>query len=56
MASAAVLELLEEARAVDPALRVVVLKIVGIPADRFVERGSVADLRRMLHLDVEGIP
>ena len=50
-----VLELLEEARAVDPAFREVVLKIIGIPADHFVEHGSVADLRRLIRLDVDGI-
>jgi 1-deoxy-D-xylulose-5-phosphate synthase len=50
-----VLELLEEARAVDPAFREVVLKIIGIPGDRFVEHGSVADLRRLLRLDVDGL-
>ena len=50
-----VLELLEEARAVDPAYREVVLKIIGIPADQFIEHGSVADLRHLVRLDVEGI-
>ena len=50
-----VLELLEEARAVDPAFREVVLKIIGIPADQFVDHGSVADLRRLIRLDAAGI-
>lgn len=50
-----VLELLEEARAVDPAFREVVLRIIGIPADHFVEHGSVGDLRRLIRLDVDGI-
>jgi 1-deoxy-D-xylulose-5-phosphate synthase len=50
-----VLELLEDARAVDPAFREVVLRIIGIPADRFVEHGSVADLRHLIRLDVDGI-
>ena len=50
-----VLELLEEARAVDPAFREVVLKIIGIPGDHFVEHGSVADLRRLIRIDVDGI-
>ncbi len=50
-----VLELLEEARAVDPAFREVVLKIIGIPADHFVEHGSVADLRRLIRIDAAGI-
>jgi 1-deoxy-D-xylulose-5-phosphate synthase len=51
----AVLELLEEARLADPAYREVALKIVGIPGDRFVDHGSVADLRRLIGLDPEGI-
>ena len=50
-----VLELLEEARAVDPAFREVVLKIIGIPADHFVEHGSVGDLRRLIRIDAAGI-
>jgi 1-deoxy-D-xylulose-5-phosphate synthase len=50
-----VLELLEEARLADPSLRDVALKIVGIPADRFVDHGSVADLRRLIRLDAAGI-
>jgi len=50
-----VLELLEEARAVDPAFREVLLKIIGIPADHFVEHGSVADLRHLIRIDAAGI-
>ncbi len=50
-----VLEALEEARLADPAFRDVALRIVGIPADRFVEHGSVADLRALIRLDVAGI-
>ncbi len=50
-----VLELLEEARTLDPAFRDVVLRIIGIPADHFVEHGSVADLRRLLRLDADGL-
>ena len=42
-----VLELLEEARLADPAYRDVAVRIVGIPGDRFVDHGSVADLRRV---------
>ena len=49
-----VLELLEEARLTDPAYRDVALRIVGIPGDRFVDHGSVADLRRVLRLDAAG--
>lgn len=51
----AVLELLEEARLVDAAYREVTVRIVGIPADRFVDHGSVADLRRLIRLDAAGI-
>ncbi len=51
----AVLELLEDARLTDPSLRDVPLKIVGIPGDRFVDHGSVGDLRRLIRLDAAGI-
>ncbi len=50
-----VLDLLEEARMVDPAYREVTVKIVGIPADHFVDHGSVDGLRRQLRLDGPGI-
>jgi 1-deoxy-D-xylulose-5-phosphate synthase len=50
-----VLELLEEARLADPAYRDVALRIVGIPGERFVDHGSVADLRRLIRLDAPGI-
>jgi 1-deoxy-D-xylulose-5-phosphate synthase len=50
-----VLELLEDARLADPAYREVALKIVGIPGDRFVDHGSVGDLRRQVRLDTQGI-
>ena len=51
----AVLELLEEARLADLAYRDVPVRIVGIPADRFVDHGSVSDLRRVLRLDAAGL-
>ncbi len=51
----AVLEAIEDARLTDPALRQSTVRIVGIPADRFVDHGAVADLRRMLRLDSAGI-
>jgi 1-deoxy-D-xylulose-5-phosphate synthase len=51
----AVLELIEEARLADPAYRDVAVRIVGIPGDRFVDHGSVADLRRVLRLDTAGL-
>jgi 1-deoxy-D-xylulose-5-phosphate synthase len=50
-----VLELFEEKRLVDPTYRDVVVKIIGIPGDRFVDHGSVADLRRVLRLDAAGL-
>jgi 1-deoxy-D-xylulose-5-phosphate synthase len=50
-----VLELLEEARLTDPAYREIALRIVGIPSERFVDHGSVADLRRVLRLDAAGL-
>ena len=51
----AVLELIEEARLADPTYRDVAVRILGVPADRFVDHGSVADLRRRIRLDAEGI-
>jgi 1-deoxy-D-xylulose-5-phosphate synthase len=50
-----VLELMESARLTDPAYRDVPLHIIGIPGDRFVDHGSVSDLRRVLRLDVPGL-
>ena len=50
-----VLEALEEARLADSAFREVALRIIGIPADRFVDHGSVADLRALIRLDTPGI-
>jgi 1-deoxy-D-xylulose-5-phosphate synthase len=52
---AGVLELIEEARAADPAYRDVVVRPIGIPGDRFVDHGSVAALRKQLRLDADGI-
>ncbi len=51
----AVLEAVEEARLRDPAYRQLVVRPIGIPADRFVDHGAVGDLRRLLRLDVPGI-
>ncbi|MEA2519049.1 MAG: 1-deoxy-D-xylulose-5-phosphate synthase [Chloroflexota bacterium] len=50
-----VLEALETARLTDGGLRDVPVRILGIPADAFVEHGSVADLRRVLRLDAAGL-
>jgi 1-deoxy-D-xylulose-5-phosphate synthase len=52
---AGVLELVEEARAADPAYRDIVVRIIGIPADRFVDHGAVDQLRKLLRLDSAGI-
>jgi 1-deoxy-D-xylulose-5-phosphate synthase len=51
----AVLEAFEEARLADPAYRSVPVRLIGIPGDRFVDHGSVGDLRRLLRLDVGGL-
>jgi 1-deoxy-D-xylulose-5-phosphate synthase len=50
-----VLELFEEHRLVDPTYRDVMVKLIGIPGERFVDHGSVADLRRVLRLDAAGL-
>ncbi len=52
---AAVLEIVEEARATDPIYRGLHVRVIGIPADRFVDHGAVGDLRRLVGLDVDGI-
>ena len=51
----AVLEAIEDARLTDSALRETSVRMLGIPADRFVDHGAVADLRRMLRLDAPGL-
>jgi 1-deoxy-D-xylulose-5-phosphate synthase len=50
-----VLEAIEEARLTDAALRDVRVRIIGIPAGRFVDHGSVSDLRHLLRLDAAGL-
>ena len=50
-----VLELVEEARLADPAYRDIAVRILGIPGERFVDHGSVSDLRRVLRLDADGL-
>jgi 1-deoxy-D-xylulose-5-phosphate synthase len=50
-----ILELIEEARLADPAYRETAVRIIGIPGERFVDHGSVADLRRVLRLDSIGL-
>ncbi len=52
---AAVLEALAEAGLRDGALREVPVRIIGLSGDRFVDHGSVGDLRRLTRLDVEGL-
>ncbi len=51
----AVLEAFEEARLADAAYRNVPVRLIGIPADRFVDHGAVTDLRRLVRLDVPGL-
>ena len=51
----AVLEALSAAGLDRPELRAVPTLVVGVPAGRFVDHGSVADLRRILRLDADGI-
>ncbi|MBI2763496.1 MAG: 1-deoxy-D-xylulose-5-phosphate synthase [Chloroflexi bacterium] len=51
----AVLEAIEEARLTDPVYRGIPVRIIGIPADRFVDHGAVGDLRRVLKLDAAGL-
>lgn len=50
-----VLEALTEAGLADPTLRGLPVRIVGLPPERFVDHGSVSDLRRQLGLDVDGL-
>jgi 1-deoxy-D-xylulose-5-phosphate synthase len=50
-----VLEAIESARRSKPALREVPVRIIGIPGGKFVDHGSVADLRRVLRLDAPGL-
>jgi 1-deoxy-D-xylulose-5-phosphate synthase len=50
----AVLEMLTAAALDDETLRVPV-KIIGLPVDHFVDHGAVADLRRYLRIDTDGI-
>ena len=50
----AVLETLTAAALDDEALRVPV-RIIGLPADHFVDHGAVGDLRRYLRIDTPGI-
>ena len=50
-----ILDLMEEARLADPVYRETAVRILGIPGERFVDHGSVADLRRVLRLDAVGL-
>ncbi|HET7676669.1 MAG TPA: 1-deoxy-D-xylulose-5-phosphate synthase [Candidatus Limnocylindrales bacterium] len=52
---AAVLEALAEAALSEPTLLGIPVRLVGLPADRFVDHGSVSDLRRITRLDTDGI-
>ncbi|HYX10638.1 MAG TPA: transketolase C-terminal domain-containing protein, partial [Candidatus Acidoferrum sp.] len=50
-----VLEAVEDARLTDASLRDTPVRILGIPGGAFVDHGSVADLRRVLRLDADGL-
>jgi 1-deoxy-D-xylulose-5-phosphate synthase len=50
-----VLEALADAGLSDAELRGVPIRTIGLPPDHFVDHGAVADLRRTLGLDVDGI-
>jgi 1-deoxy-D-xylulose-5-phosphate synthase len=51
----AVLETLADAGRSDAAYRQVAVTRIGIPAGRFVDHGSVSDLRHQVRLDADGI-
>ncbi len=50
-----VLEAIAEAALADPTLSGLQVRTVGLPADHFVDHGSVGDLRRYLRIDTPGI-
>jgi 1-deoxy-D-xylulose-5-phosphate synthase len=50
-----VVEALTDAGVTEPTLRAIPVRTIGLPADHFVDHGAVADLRRYLRLDVDGI-
>ncbi len=51
----AVLEALADAGLADESVRAVAVRTIGLPPDSFVDHGAVADLRRTLQLDIDGI-
>jgi 1-deoxy-D-xylulose-5-phosphate synthase len=51
----AVLEMLSEAGLRDEAMRGIPVQLIGLQADKFIDHGAVADLRRITGLDAEGI-
>jgi 1-deoxy-D-xylulose-5-phosphate synthase len=51
----AVLEAINEAALVEPGFAQLPVQRIGLSADRFVDHGSVSDLRLTLRLDVDGI-
>jgi 1-deoxy-D-xylulose-5-phosphate synthase len=52
---AGVLELLAEAGLADASLRSLPVRVIGLPAAKFVDHASATDLRRVLRLDAPGI-
>jgi 1-deoxy-D-xylulose-5-phosphate synthase len=51
----AVLEAIAQADLSESAATGIPMRLIGLPADRFVDHGAVADLRRMTRLDAVGI-
>ncbi len=51
----AVLETINEAALSDESLRVLPVRIIGLPGDKFVDHGAVGDLRRVARVDTAGI-
>jgi 1-deoxy-D-xylulose-5-phosphate synthase len=50
-----VLEAIEDERLRDAALREVPVRLIGIPGERFVDHGSVGDLRKLIRIDAPGL-
>jgi 1-deoxy-D-xylulose-5-phosphate synthase len=51
----AVRDALGEAALRRESLRTIPVQVIGLPADRFIDHGAVADLRKITRLDVDGI-
>jgi 1-deoxy-D-xylulose-5-phosphate synthase len=51
----AIVEAINDSSRADETLRGLPVKVVGLPADHFVDHGAVGELRRTLRLDTDGI-